>query len=428
MTSSSTVSVKPKNIAIIGGGISGMSCGYLLSQQHQVSLFEAGNYIGGHTATKRVGVAGEEYAIDTGFIVFNDRTYPHFIRLLKTLGVEYQPTEMGFSVCDGATGYEYSGTSLSGVFAQWRNIFRPAHWRMLLEILRFNRQCTQLFHSAAIPPITLGEYLKQEGFGQFFCRYYILPMVSAIWSSGLDQAVQMPLVFFIRFFHNHGLLTVTQQPQWYTVKGGSQAYIAPLTKSFSDRIYLNCPVRSVSRKGDKVILVSDGLAEQEFDEVVFACHSDQALSLLADPSQSETEVLSAIPYLDNQVVLHTDTSILPNAKTAWASWNYRLATTGSGQADAQLTYNMKILQNLSAAQTFCVSMNPGDCIDASKVLGRYSYSHPLFTQASTEAQARWHEISGHNSTHFCGAYWRNGFHEDGLVSAIAVAKSLGINW
>lgn len=418
---------KPR-VAIIGAGISGMSCGHLLADTHEVHLFEAGDYLGGHTATKRVSQPEGEFWIDTGFIVFNDRTYPNFIRLLNQLGVEYQKTDMGFSVSHPARNYEYSGTSLKGLFAQTKNLVSPAHWWMLKEILRFNRHCTGLHLSQAIPEQTLGAFLTSHNYGEYFRRYYILPMVSAIWSSGMDLAAEMPLAFFIRFFYNHGLLTVTNQPQWYTIKGGSKTYIGPLVEKFRDSIYLECPIASVKRTQMGVVISSDVFGEQLFDEVIFACHSDQALRLLADASPRETQILGAIKYLDNQVVLHTDESLLPRSKAAWASWNYQVAEAGGRQGNARLTYNMNILQNLHTQQTFCVSVNPGTAIASEKILGVYNYSHPLFTQASVEAQAAWSQISGQRHTHFCGAYWRNGFHEDGLVSAIAVAKCLGVEW
>lgn len=421
------MSLPGKKIAVIGSGISGLMSAYLLSNRHQVSVFEAGTYIGGHTATKKIVVEGNEHAVDTGFIVFNDRTYPNFIKLLNTLGVAYQPTEMGFSVSCRKTGFEYAGTSLNGVFAQRKNVFNVNHWKMLADILRFNKECIELHQKNRIPAnSTLGEYLNAGDYSEAFRHYYILPMVSAIWSSSLAMAANMPLVFFIRFFYNHGLLTVNSQPQWYTLGGGSHQYIAPLTERFKENIFMNCPVRNVRRTGSKVIVDTHLFGEQEFDEVIFACHSDQALALLGDASVTETEILSAIPYEYNQVVLHSDTRLLPESSRAWASWNYLLP--GNEKNSATLTYNMNILQRFNTAPTFCVSVNPGEEIDHEKTYGSFSYSHPTFTQESLTAQARWSEISGINHTHFCGAYWRYGFHEDGVISAINVARSLGENW
>ena len=421
-----TVAAK-KKIAIIGSGISGLLSGYLLARRHDVTVFEAGNEIGGHTATKIVSTPEGNQAVDTGFIVFNDRTYPNFLKLLAQLGVAYQPTEMGFSVACQRTGFEYSGTSLNGVFAQRKNVINISHWRMLKEIVQFNSACTQLYKENCSPEDqTLGEYLQIQGYSEKFIHFYILPMVSAIWSSPIGTAAAMPLTFFVRFFHNHGLLTVTQQPQWYTIKGGSHQYLQPLTQKYKDSIYTNCPVLNVKRNTDSVLVTTSLFGEQVFDEVIFACHSDQALKLLADPSPSEYDILAAIPYQSNQVVLHSDLRLLPKLRRAWASWNYILLN--HGEDNVALTYNMNILQKLNSATTFCVTVNAGASIDPQKIYGEYHYSHPMFTRDSVNAQERWAEISGINHTHFCGAYWRNGFHEDGVVSAIRVAEMLGEMW
>lgn len=421
------MSTSSKKIAIVGSGISGMLAGYLLSRRHQVTLFEI-NYIGGHTATKKVTWQGDSQAIDTGFIVFNDRTYPNFIKLMSRLGVKSQATEMGFSVASLAENFEYSGTSLNALFAQRKNLFNPGHWRMLSEIVRFNKACTQALKAGAVDEReTLGEYLDREGYSERFRNYYILPMVSAIWSSGLVTAAAMPLLFFVRFFHNHGLLTVTQQPQWYTITGGSNTYIEPLIHPYAERVYANCPVTRIERTDEGVRVTTERFGEELYDEVVIACHSDQALQLLGDPSEAEREILGAIPYQRNAVTLHTDTALLPRNRRAWASWNYMMM--GKGAQDQQdlpvLTYNMNILQRLQTEHTYCVTVNPGDHVDPDRVLGQYRYSHPVFTRESIAAQQRWSDISGVRRTHYCGAYWCNGFHEDGVVSALRVAKAFG---
>lgn len=422
---------KPKKkIAIVGSGISGLSCAYLLSKYHEVTVFEAMDSLGGHTATKTVKLTDGQYEVDTGFIVFNDRTYPNFLKLLAELGVSYQPTDMGFSVSNRQTSYEYSGTSLRGLFAQVKNIFNWRHWKMLLEVLRFNKACIELHDRNEIPTnTTLGEYLRSNKYSRFFSDNYILPMVSAIWSSGLTVASSMPLLFFIRFFYNHGLLTVTQQPQWFTIKGGSRTYIEPLIAPYKDRIHLNCPVTSIVRHEQGVSVATACFGEQHFDEVVLACHSDQALKLLADPNETEIDILSAIPYQENRVALHSDTRLLPQSSAAWASWNYLMPDKSTLSDDvAALTYNMNLLQSLDAPVTFCVSVNADAQIDPRKIYGQYVYSHPQFTLASVAAQERWSEISGVAHTHYCGAYWRHGFHEDGLVSGIRVALALGADW
>lgn len=416
-----------KKIAIIGSGISGLLSGYLLSRRNDVTVFEAESSIGGHTATKVVSTPEGEVAVDTGFIVFNDRTYPNFLKLLARLDVAYQATDMGFSVACQRTGFEYSGTSLNGVFAQRKKLFDKAHWRMLKEIVLFNSVCTQLYTDNSIPEDqTLGEYLNHHGYSEKFINFYILPMVSAIWSSSINIAATMPLVFFIRFFHNHGLLTVTQQPQWYTIKGGSHQYLKPLTESFKENIYTDCPVLSVKRNAGSVVIDTKLYGEQVFDEVIFACHSDQALKLLSDPTPHEHTTLSAISYQVNDVVLHSDVRLLPRLRRAWASWNYLLLN--HGEDNATLTYNMNILQKLNSKTIFCVSVNAAGNIDPDEIYGEYQYSHPVFTRESIAAQARWSDISGINHTHFCGAYWCNGFHEDGVVSAIRVAEMLGEMW
>ncbi len=413
-----------RTLAVIGAGISGLTAAYYLSRQYAVQVFEAEASLGGHTATKHVCLQGQDYWVDTGFIVFNDRTYPHFRALLAQLGVAYQPTEMGFSV-QSPSGYEYAGTSLNGLFAQRKNIGSASHWRMLWDIVRFNRQCIALYEQGTLDPaLTLGQYLAQGGYSRGLREHYILPMVSAIWSSSLQTAADIPLVFFIRFFYNHGLLTVTQQPQWYTVSGGSHQYLAPLTAPFADSIHTQCPVKAVRRQADGVWLTTERFGEQRFDEVVLACHSNQALSLLTDATVAEQAILGAIPYETNHVVLHHDSRVLPASKRAWASWNYQLPQQPADKA--MLTYNMTMLQRLQAPEVLCVSVNPGDRIAPDKRLGEYWYSHPTFTLGSIAAQQRWADISQHHHTHFCGAYWLNGFHEDGVASALRVVKSFGV--
>ena len=410
-------------IAIIGSGIAGLTSAYLLNRSHDITLFEAEDWVGGHTHTVPVSVEGKQYAIDTGFIVFNDWTYPNFIKLIDQLGVASQPTEMSFSVSDPHSGVEYNGNNLNSLFAQRRNLLSPRFWGMLRDILRFNKQVQKdLLGGQIDSEITLGDYLQQQGYGQRFIEHYIVPMGAAIWSMSLADMLGFPLQFFVRFFRNHGLLSVTNRPQWRVIQGGSSAYVQPLTASFAGRIRRNCPVQRVERQADGVTVISSAGSEF-FDEVVFACHSDQALRLLAAPSLREREILGALRYADNDVVLHTDTRLLPSRKLAWASWNYRLG--GQLEQPAALTYNMNILQGIEAPQTFCVSLNQTAAIDPARILARYTYAHPQYSLAATAAQQRWNEISGLQHTHFCGAYWASGFHEDGVVSALRVAESFG---
>ena len=410
-------------IAIVGSGISGLVCAWLLNRQHEITVFEASDWIGGHTHTVDIELQGRQYAVDTGFIVFNDWTYPNFIRLLDQLGVDSQPTEMSFSVHDPKSGLEYNGNNLNSLFAQRSNLLSPGFLGMLRDILRFNREATnelQQGHIAA--DTTLGEYLAARRYGQRFIDHYIIPMGSAIWSMSLAQMLSFPLEFFVRFFRNHGLLSVNDRPQWRVVRGGSRSYIKPLTASFAERIRLQCPVSSIRRDAEGVTLVS-AAGEERFDQVVLACHSDQALALLEQPTDTERSILGAIGYADNEVVLHTDTRLLPSRKLAWASWNYRLGNDPA--RPAAVTYNMNILQGLAAPQTLCVSLNQTEAIDPKTILGRFNYAHPQFSLAGMAAQARWRELLGTNHTWYCGAWWANGFHEDGVVSALRVASAFG---
>ncbi|WP_454841270.1 NAD(P)/FAD-dependent oxidoreductase [Pseudomonas hormoni] len=411
------------NIAIIGSGISGLTCAYLLNRSHAMTLFEAGDRVGGHTHTVDVKVDGKEYAVDTGFIVFNDRTYPNFIRLLGQIGVGFKATEMSFSVTDPDSGLEYNGNNLNSLFAQRRNLLSPRFWGMLRDILRFNKRAqSDLSEGRIAADTTLDEYLKAGGYGEQFILHYIVPMGAAIWSMPMAQMLNFPVEFFVRFFKNHGLLSVNNRPQWRVIEGGSSAYIAPLTATFKQKIRLNCPVIRVERDADGVVIHSSAGSER-FDKVVFACHSDQALKLLAKPSEAERSILGALPYADNEVVLHTDTRLLPSRKRAWASWNYRLG--GAGHTLAAVTYDMNILQGIQSDTTFCVSLNQSAGISPSMVLGRFTYAHPQYSLAAVAAQARWEELNGAQHSFYCGAYWANGFHEDGVVSALRVARSFG---
>lgn len=410
-------------IAIIGSGIAGLTCAYLLSRKHEVTVFEAAGWVGGHTHTVDVVWRGERHAIDTGFIVFNDWTYPHFIRLLEQLGVASQPTQMSFSVHDPLSGLEYNGHDLNTLFAQRRNLLSPGFWGMLRDILRFNRQSLADLEQQRIEPTTtLGAYLDEGGYGQRFIEHYIVPMGSAIWSMSRADMLGFPLAFFVRFCRNHGLLSVNQRPQWRVVAGGSRSYVAPLCRPFAERIRLGCRVHRVGRDEGGVTLVSDAGTER-FDNVVFACHSDQALALLEAPSVHERSVLGAIGYAENDVVLHTDSRLLPRRRNAWASWNYRLG--GPEQAPAAVTYNMNILQGIEAPTTFCVSLNQTALIDPAQILARFSYAHPQYSLAASAAQARQMQLQGQQHSYFCGAYWGNGFHEDGVLSALQVARHFG---
>lgn len=423
-----------KKVAVIGSGISGLVSAYLISQKHQVTLFEKDQRLGGHTATIDVEVEGKPYAIDTGFIVFNDKTYPNFLKLLAQIGIDKQPTEMSFSVQNKMTGLEYNGHNLNTLFSQRRNLFNPKFWHLIRQIVRFNKMAKQHYQQYMVNADdavkfagdnrTLGDFLDQHGFTDYFSEHYILPMTAAIWSTSLSQARAFPLTFFIQFFYHHGLLNITDRPQWYVIPGGSRSYIDKLTTGFKDNIELNAHIDKVQRIDDGISILFEDGSERVFDEVVFACHSDQALALLAEPNELEQEVLGQLPYSPNEVVLHLDEAMLPTKRLSWASWNYQL--TDNAEQPAAVTYDMNILMGLKAKHTFCVTLNQTEQIDPSKILAKFVYHHPVISPSSYQAQQRRGEICGVNRVHFAGAYWYQGFHEDGVVSALDVAARFGV--
>ena len=410
--------------AIIGTGISGLGCAYRLAQADEpVVVFEAADQIGGHTATKQVSVASGDYAVDTGFIVYNDWTYPEFISLMEELGVINQPTSMGFSVSDDITGLEYAGNNLNTLFAQRRNLLSPQFVGMIIDILRFNKVAVDDLEAGRLRSgETLQDYLERYDFNEFFRRNYLISMASAIWSANLEESLNFPAEFFVRFFKNHGLLQVKNRPQWRVLRGGSQSYLAPLCAPFAKNIRTNCGVTAVIREaGQSPKLRTHRGEELTFDDIVIATHADQAMAILSDIDDTESSVLSELPYSENEVVLHTDTRLLPNKRLAWSSWNYRLRASNT---QATLTYNMNILQGINSPEVFCVTLNDTEAIDPRTILGEYRYAHPQFTVKGIEAQQRWRDINGPRNTWFCGAYWRNGFHEDGLFSGNRVSDAI----
>ncbi len=451
-----------KSIAIIGSGVSGLTCAHYLAAQFDVTVFEASDYIGGHVNTidvtlqdgkKHKASKVEDSAIDTGFIVFNERTYPNFFRLLHELQVPFQATDMSFSVKNTARHFEYNGHTLNTLLSQRKNILNPKFWIFITDILQFNKQVRQLRQDYDVARTqgkdvslfteqTLGDYLNTKKYGDLFTENYLLPMVSAIWSTSLRDVQDFPLVFFAQFFDNHGLLDVVNRPQWFTIKGGSKQYVNKLVKRFvkaGGSVRVNSPVQSVIREDDKVILKVIDTTDNKtqtlvFDEVIFACHADTALKILQDTNSTEQEVLSHFTFTDNIAVLHTDTSVLPKKPLAWASWNYLIDDKESTQNDKEqpqtavkpvLTYHMNILQRLTKQHNYLVTLNHK--VDESQVIKRIDYSHPVFNNKMIAAQAQWSSISGNSSlhTHFCGAYWFNGFHEDGVRSALRVCQALG---
>lgn len=416
-------------IAIVGTGIAGNVAAHRLhGAGHEITVYEAGRHVGGHTHTHTIELDGEVQEVDTGFIVFNDRTYPRFVALLDELGVASQASTMSFSVRDDDAGLEYNGTSLDGLFAQRRNLLRPAFLGMLADILRFHRHAPALLRDGAAE-IALRDYLREHRFGERFVHDYLVPMGASIWSTDPARMFDFPARFFVRFLHNHGMLTVDDRPTWRVIRGGSARYVDKLTAGWRDRIRLECPVEQVRRRADGVLVKARGTPEQRFDHVFLACHADQALAMLADPSPAEREILGALPYQRNEAVLHTDTSLLPRTARARAAWNYHVPRRGDAARGVALTYDMNVLQGLTSRHTFCVTLNATQRIDPSRILRRLVYDHPLFTPASVAAQARHGEISGamhardpRGRTHYCGAYWRYGFHEDGVASACAALE------
>jgi predicted NAD/FAD-binding protein len=407
-------------IAVIGTGIAGNVAACRLAKDHEITVFEADSRIGGHTHTVEGEHEGQVYPVDTGFIVFNNRTYPHFIALLDELGVAWQDSDMSFSVKDERTGLEYNGTTLNALFAQRSNLLRPRFYRMIRDILRFNREAPQLLEDDA-NEISLQDYLSSNRYSDGFVNQYIMPMGAAIWSARPEVMGRMPARFFVRFFENHGLLTVNDRPVWRVIRGGSRSYLDPLLAGHRDCIRTSSPVESVQRFPDHVCVKVRGQEAERFDHVFIAAHSDQALAMLADPSALEREVLGAIEYQKNEAVLHTDSSLLPKRRLAWAAWNYHILR--HEQDRVAVTYHMNTLQRIQAPVEFCVTLNNTSAIDPDKVIRSIEYDHPIFTPAAVEAQSRHAEVNGapvngSGRTWFCGAYWRNGFHEDGVVSAL----------
>ena len=412
-------------VAVIGSGISGMAAAYLLSRKHEVCLFEKEARLGGHTHTHQIDTSCGTLPIDTGFIVHNDRTYPNLVRLLGQLGIARQASDMSFGVSCRSTGFEYSSRGLRGLFAgggKWR---RPSHYRFLAEIVRFNREARKLLQDPANAEISLREYLQANRFHGDFTRYYLHPMAASVWSTSLDEIEDFPAFTLIRFFENHGFLGLTTQAQWFVLDGGSSAYIALLTSPYRDQIRLGASIRAVTRTEGAVTLRFESRPDEHFDEVVFACHAPQTMQLLEDPTPVERQVLNSFRTSRNETLLHTDSRLLPRQTEARASWNYHL---GTERQAATLTYHMNRLQNLPTKEDYCVTLNHRESVEPTKILREMTYFHPLYTLDAVRAQSRWAEISGKNRTHFCGAYWFYGFHEDGLNSAIRVADKLGVSW
>ena len=415
-------------IAVVGGGISGNLAARLLSEDHHVEVFEAASHLGGHAQTIDVELEGQRYPVDVGFMVYNERTYPTFTRMLRWLGVASRETDMSLSVRSARTGLEYQGSSLNGIFAQRQNLLRPRFYRMLSDILRFNRrgrEWARILSSSHRSetqslPLTVGQFVEQQRFGKWFVEHYLTPMAAAIWSCPPGKLLDFPLPFLLQFFENHGLMQLRNRPQWRTIVGGSRSYVTPLMAPLKDHIRRDCPVRRIQRHGEGVRVETTSGAVESYHAVILATHADQSLRLLADASQQEREILSAFPYEPNEALLHTDVTILPRRRRAWASWNYHLPIDPN--APATVTYDLSRLQGLRSPKPILLTLNASSEIDESQVLRRFHFQHPAYGPRSIEAQQQWPRISGLGGVHYCGAYWGYGFHEDGVKSAVAVAS------
>lgn len=409
-------------IAIVGAGVAGLTAARHLRREFDISVFEANDYAGGHSHTVEAEVEGRRFQVDTGFIVCNDRNYPSFLAMLKESRVDLLPAEMSFSVANPALGLEYNGHNLNTLFAQRGNLLRGSFHRMLRDILRFNRAARRCINRGDAMDTTVGEFVRRQKFGRLFADNYLLPMVAAIWSCEPRDAEVFPMTMLARFFANHGLLNLFNRPRWFTIAGGSRNYVRALSADFADRIHLSTPVRGVRRGPAGVELRFDGGSER-FDRVVLACHSDQALALLESPTAAEAEILGAIPYQSNSVLLHHDAGLMPRQRRAWASWNFLAGDAASGRPPV-ITYCMNILQKLRSPRPLLVSLNAENLVDPNAVLAEFNYSHPQYSGSSLRAQARREEICGVGGIHFCGAWCYDGFHEDAVRSALDVCRRL----
>lgn len=410
-------------LAIVGAGVSGLVAAYLLHKSHEVVVFEGNSYPGGHTNTIEVAVAGRVYPVDTGFIVFNERNYPNFVRLLQKLGVGWQPANMSFSFRCQATGLEYGFRTPASLLAEWRNLTRPDFYRLLRDIWRFRRELPRISQQVD-EELTLGDYLRQQRYSAAFSRFFLVPFGAAIWSAAPGRLEAFPVAYLARFFANHGLLNLRDKPRWQVIRGGSCQYVKRLVEPWQQNLRLGAPIAGLRRHSAGVEIYSAQGPTENFDAVILAVHSDQALRLLVDASPQEREILGAIPYQENFTVLHTDASWLPRHRAVWASWNYLLPRQDTGRV--AVTYHQNRLQSLRAPVAFCVTLNPPQQVQPRTIIREITYHHPVYTAAGFAAQKRWAEINGVHRTYFCGAYWGSGFHEDGVNSALTVGRLLGV--
>ncbi|MDH3315285.1 MAG: FAD-dependent oxidoreductase [Gammaproteobacteria bacterium] len=409
------------NIAIVGSGIAGITSAFVLAKKHRVTVFEANHYIGGHTNTIDVREGSRSIPVDTGFIVFNQPNYPNLCKLFQRLGVESRDSDMSFSVRCEKSAIEYNGSGIDALFAQRSNLFRPDHWRMITDILRFNREAPAQLREGLDDSVTVSGYLARHGFSDAFARRYLLPLGASLWSCSAAQFGNFPMRFVIEFLHNHRMLQVDGRPVWKTVRGGSREYVRRMVSELDAKIRLSTPVAGVRRERGGVAIRLESGDVEHFDEAIMACHADQSLRMVEDADGLEHDVLVRFPYQPNQVVLHTDTRVLPERKKAWASWNYRIPART--RSNVTVTYNLNMLQGIESERTYCVSLNLVSKIDASKVIRRISYDHPLFVPGRSAAQSYHGELIRRRGVSYCGAYWGYGFHEDGVRSALNVCSA-----
>jgi predicted NAD/FAD-binding protein len=414
-----------QRIAVVGTGISGLSAAWLLGKDHDVTLYEKNHYVGGHSNTSDVTIGGKEIPVDTGFIVYNPLNYPNLVALFDHLGVPTKRSEMSFGASLDGGALEYSGTDLNGLFSQRKNILRPRFLRMLADLLRFYRKAPELVGDESLREISLGTFLRREGYSDAFTFDHLMPMGAAIWSASIDEMLSFPALAFFRFFQNHGLLQLSGRPEWRTVDGGSREYVRRLTADFSGRLRCDDPVTEVVRDNRQVVISTAGGSRETFDHVVLACHSDEALNLLAAPTDAERDVLGDIHYQPNRAILHTDTALMPKRRSAWASWNYMGSETDDSTQSLCVTYWMNNLQKLQSSEPVLVTLNPNRDIEPSKILRTFDYEHPIFDLSTMRAQSRLWGLQGRQNTWFCGAYFGSGFHEDGIQAGLAVAEMLG---
>ncbi len=408
-------------IAIVGTGISGLSAAWLLAEGNELTLFEANDYIGGHTNTVRVKEGQQSIPVDTGFIVFNQQNYPNLCRLFDRLQIPSRDSDMSFSVKCEASGLEYKGSSLRTLFTQKRNIFKPAFLRMLKDILTLHRRAPKHLANGLDEAITVADYARQHGYSEYFMNNYLLPLGASLWSCPPAAFKHFPMRFVLEFLNNHGMLQINNRPVWKTVAGGANTYIKKLIPPFASRIFVKSPVKQVIRHDNRVTVRLISGKQEEFDEVIMACHADQSLRLIADPDEAEKHLLSAFNYQYNEAILHTDSTILPKQKPAWASWNYRIPTRHQG--NTQVSYNMNMLQGIESTHTYCVSLNQADAIRTDRIIKKIGYHHPVFTPGRDAAQSQHEQLIRRKRISYCGAYWGYGFHEDGINSGLAVAAA-----